>query len=44
MALRFDFVPGNPRLVYNLAAAEAVLRHPDAALQELNGLAAMGLV
>jgi hypothetical protein len=37
------YVPGNPRLVYNLAAAEAMLRHPDAALQELNGLASMGL-
>src|SRR5579871_3894145 len=37
-------MPGNPRIVYNLAAANAVLGDRDAALRGLRDLAAMGLV
>src|ERR1700678_3515565 len=37
-------LPGNPRIVYNLAASNAVLGDPLAALAGLRNLAAMGLV
>ncbi|HLY16771.1 MAG TPA: hypothetical protein VKR61_06080 [Bryobacteraceae bacterium] len=37
-------LPGNPRILYNLAAAEARLGHAEAALTELQSLAAAGLV
>lgn len=37
-------LPGNPRIAYNLAAAEALLGHKEAALAALHAWAAMGLV
>lgn len=37
-------LPGNARIVYSLAVAEAHLGHQEAALAELQGLAAAGLV
>lgn len=37
-------LPGNPRIVYNLAACEARLGNRDAALATLRGLVRMGLV
>jgi len=37
-------MPGNPRVVYNLAASEAKLGNPAAALAGLRNLAGMGLV
>ena len=37
-------MPGNPRVAYNLAAAEAKLGNPEAALTGLRNLAGMGLV
>jgi sugar lactone lactonase YvrE len=37
-------MPGNPRIAYNLAAAEAVLGNRDAALERLRNWAGMGLV
>jgi sugar lactone lactonase YvrE len=37
-------MPGNPRVTYNLAASEAVLGNPEAALAVLRNLAGMGLV
>jgi sugar lactone lactonase YvrE len=37
-------MPGNPRIVYNLAASDAVLGDPLAALAALRNLASMGLV
>ena len=37
-------MPGNPRIAYNLAAAEAMLAHRDAALTALRDWAAMGLI
>ena len=37
-------LPGNPRILYNLAASEARLGHRDAALASLRNLAATGLI
>jgi sugar lactone lactonase YvrE len=37
-------LPGNPRIVYNLAASNAVLGDPLAALAGLRNLASMGLI
>jgi hypothetical protein len=37
-------MPGNPRVTYNLAASEAKLGNPEAALAGLRNLAGMGLV
>ena len=37
-------MPGNPRVTYNLAASEAKLGNPEAALAGLRKLAGMGLV
>jgi sugar lactone lactonase YvrE len=37
-------VPGNPRLVYNLAASEAVLGHRTAAIACIRNLTGMGLI
>ncbi len=37
-------MPGNPRVTYNLAASEAKLGNPEAALAGLRNLADMGLV
>ena len=37
-------LPGNPRIAYNLAAAEALLNHPEAALARLREWSAMGLI
>ena len=37
-------MPGNPRVTYNLAASEAKLGNPEAALAGLRSLAGMGLV
>lgn len=37
-------LPGNPRILYNLAAADARLDHQDAAFAELQELASAGLI
>src|SRR6202008_4525628 len=37
-------MPGNPRVTYNLAASEAKLGNPEAALAGLGNLGGMGLV
>ncbi len=37
-------MPGNPRVTYNLAASEAKLGNPEAALTGLRNLAGMGLI
>lgn len=37
-------MPGNPRVIYNLAASDAVLGNRDAALTGLHNLAQMGLI
>jgi sugar lactone lactonase YvrE len=37
-------MPGNPRVTYNLAASEAKLGNPEAALAGLRNLAGMGLI
>jgi sugar lactone lactonase YvrE len=37
-------MPGNPRIIYNLAASDAVLGDKQAALKELRNLAGMGLI
>jgi sugar lactone lactonase YvrE len=37
-------MPGNPRVLYNLAASDAVLGDPQAALSGLRHLAGMGLI
>jgi hypothetical protein len=37
-------MPGNPRIIYNLAASEAMLGNEPAALAELRNLAEMGLI
>jgi len=37
-------LPGNPRILYNMAAADAVLGHRQRALEELLSLASAGLI
>lgn len=40
----WPLMPGNPRVLYNMAASDAVLGNQQRALQELGNLAAAGLI
>ena len=40
----WPLMPGNPRVLYNMAASDAVLGNKQQALEELHGLAAAGLI